>query len=88
MTPRDTVHARHVKLQREWELWRGEVWGAFLRTPMLKDLARTVVLTMLFASLVHNVAQSETGNTLSAKFDEIIEAARFNDGWVRLDFAD
>ena len=55
---------------------------------MLKDLARTVVLTMLFASLVHNVAQSETVNTLSAKFDEIIEAARFNDGWVRLDFAD
>ena len=88
MRPRDTVHKRHLQLQRKWEIWRAEVWDEFLRAPKIKDLARTIVLTMLFASVVLNVAQYATIDAQSAKLDEIHEAAEMDGGVVRIQFAD
>tara|TARA_Y100000310_G_scaffold48984_1_gene45306 strand:- start:94 stop:360 length:267 start_codon:yes stop_codon:yes gene_type:complete len=88
MEPRDTVHRRHLRLQREREIWRQEVWGEFVSLPRLSNLARTFMLSLLFASLVANVAQIYTVSTLSAKIDEITETAKHNGGWVLLDLAD
>ncbi len=88
MEPRDTVHRRHLQLQREWETWRREVWDVFLRAPKIEDLARTIVLTMLFASVVLNVAQYATIDAQSAKLDEIHQTAAMQGGWVYLESAD